>query len=91
MINVQLYSIRDRKTEHFNMPFTIGSRANAISYFCTGINNEEISYKNDLELYYLGTMDIETGMITQDNLPEFVISGEEAERINAEAKKEEKK
>ena len=91
MINVQLYSIRDRKTEHFNMPFTIGSRANAISYFCTGIDNEEISYKCDLELYYLGTMDIETGMITQDNLPEFVMSGEEAERINAETKKEEKK
>lgn len=91
MINVQLYSIRDRKTEHFNMPFTIGTRANAISYFCTGIANEEISYKDDLELYYLGTMDIETGMITQDNLPEFVMSGEEAERINKEAKKEEKK
>lgn len=91
MINVQLYSIRDRKTEHFNMPFTIGSRANAISYFCNGIANEEISYKNDLELYYLGTMDIESGMITQDNLPEFIMSGEEAARLNQETEKEDKK
>lgn len=91
MINVQLYSIRDRKTEHFNMPFTIRNRASAISYFCNGIANEEISYKNDLELYYLGTMDIESGMITQDNLPEFVMSGEEAERLNQETKKEDEK
>lgn len=91
MINVELYSIRDRKTEHFNMPFTIGNRANAINYFCTGIDTEEISYKCDLELYYLGSMDIETGLITQDNMPEFVMSGEEAERINKLAKEEEKK
>lgn len=90
MMNV--YAVKDIKSQLFNNPFIQKSDGVAIRAFataCEDTNTDLNKYPSDFSLYHIGTYDPETGDLTQSdkkqvaNASEFVAS---VERIAEKAK-----
>lgn len=77
----KLYSIYDRCAMQFQPPFASVNNETAIRMFSSHCKSPEISViAGDLDLFYLGEMDIPTGEITSvDGKPEFLIRFAESE------------
>lgn len=74
-----VYSIRDR-LEGFGRPFVCSSDAYAKRDFAAAVNadrgNSPLAFcPADYDLYRLGKFDNDSGMITMQELPEFVCKG----------------
>lgn len=67
-----IFSIRDKKMETFNRPFTMPAAGAAIRAFQDEVNNagsEMNKHPEDYELYDIGTFDDELGQITANSRP----------------------
>lgn len=63
---MNVYSIRDIKSEAYNRPFFSQTRATAMREISVGIPNDETmrSFAADFALFEIGTFDTTTGRIT---------------------------
>lgn len=71
----KLYTIRDRKSGIYGTPFGSYNHDTAIRDFrgfCQQASNVYLA--DDLELYYLGTFDSDSGALTGVDKPEFLLN-----------------
>lgn len=82
---MQVYTVKDKVAEIHNTPFFQISHAVALRAFresCLDDRDGNLLNSNpqDFELYYIGTYDDETGLVTSLNTPELLASGEKFKR-----------
>lgn len=71
-----LFSVRDSKASTFNAPFEAHTTGEAERSFRTAVTDPQTSinkYPEDFDLYKLGTIDTETGIITALETPLHII------------------
>lgn len=85
-----IYSIYDRKAQYYLPPFTVRSDADAERAFMEAVTMSETpisQYPADFDLVHLGTIDLDTGALTQDHMPRLMVNGlvalEQAARTRA--------
>lgn len=74
-----VYSVRDR-LDGFGRPFVHPSDALAKRDFAAAVHGDRVSSAlafspADFDLYRLGKFDTDSGLITMDDLPEFICKG----------------
>lgn len=72
-----IYSVRDLKGD-FYAPRIEQNEGSAIRWFSMTVNTPETLTNfapADFQLYYIGTFESDTGLITPIELPQFIISG----------------
>lgn len=90
MMNV--YAVKDIKSQLFNNPFIQKSDGVAIRSFataCEDTNTDLNKYPSDFSLYHIGTYDPESGKITQEDIKQVANASEfvpDEMRIAAKAK-----
>lgn len=73
---MQIYSVRDAKSEIFNTPFYGNTHAEAERSFRTAVNDPQTSlnkFPEDFDLWYLGTYDTITGQIKALETPQHML------------------
>lgn len=73
----KLYTMRDRKSGIYGTPFASYNHATAqrdFKSFCSMSQNQYLS--GDMELYYIGEFESDTGEIYADVKPEFILGGD---------------
>lgn len=66
-----LYSVFDRKTGNYGIPFPEVNDVSAQRAFATAMKKND--YAEDMELYRVGNFDIEHGMLI-GSAPEFIVA-----------------
>ena len=83
-MKLQLYSVRDTVAELFHAPRHLHNHAVAVRNFeqWLGPDDDQEGYVHpeDYNLYYVGEIDDETGIITALEEPELVMLGINAQR-----------
>lgn len=79
-----LYSIRDKKSE-FAAPVPVRDNDQAMRWFDNQIKTNAFmtEYKDDFELYKVGTFDTETGKADKVELVEYIMSGSEVNTLGS--------
>lgn len=75
-METRIYSIRDQKSEIFNLPFHKKTHGEAERDFRSLVNDKNSmvhKYPEDFDLYYIGDYDDNTGRITPLDTPQHVI------------------
>lgn len=73
-----IYSIYDRKAQYYLPPFTVRSDADAERAFIEAVTVSDTpiaQYPADFDLVCLGSIDLDTGMLTQDQMPRLMVNG----------------
>lgn len=71
-MKLQVYSVRDAKSEIYNMPFYGQTHGEAERSFVTVVNDPKSSinqFPEDYDLYHLGTYDQKTGILVPLQTP----------------------
>lgn len=71
-----IYSVRDAKSEIFNVPYYGNTHAEAERSFRTAVNDPQTSlnkFPEDFDLWYLGEYDTSTGQITALKTPQHML------------------
>lgn len=72
---MKAFSIRDIKSEGFNIPFfqaTYGLAERAFQDAAADPQSQIAKYKSDFSLYYIGEFDHTTGLINPENPPKHI-------------------
>lgn len=73
MLNI--YCLYDKKANQFGQPTYFPNKAVAFRYYDNMLDNPQNAYMRcDLDLYYLGDYNCDTGVITTYGKPEFISS-----------------
>lgn len=84
---INLYSIRDNKTNFMQPVMDLNHKSAArnfqIQMANSGTNSAMGYVPEDFDLYYVGTFDNETGMVSppNNNIPEMIVSGGSGKEI----------
>ena len=76
---IELYSINDQATQEFTPPFAVASEKAALRVFEEILETDTIKrkHKEDFNLYFMGEMNTDTGIIIQNKDPELIKKGED--------------
>lgn len=83
----KLYSVLDNKSHLFSPVMQFRSDQQAIRYVAEIANNPKSTiakFPMEFDLFYLGNVDPETGNITSNDIPKFVISADNARQSMVE-------
>lgn len=74
---MNIYSIRDARTGFLHPTFEVNDAVAARNFEHAVVNSDSVlfSHASDFSLYRLGLFDEESGQITPDPMPVFVING----------------
>lgn len=75
-MQLKIYSIRDSKGELYNTPFfqrTHGEAERAFRQLASDENSLVWKYPDDFDLYYIGELDNQTGVITPQSTPQHIL------------------
>lgn len=73
---LKMFSIRDAKSELFNIPFMKATEGEAERDFRSVVNDEKSfphKYPEDFDLYHLGTYDDNTGKVEPLDTPRHMV------------------
>lgn len=73
---LKIYSIRDSKSEVFNVPFIKSTHGEAERDFRSLVNDQQSTvnkYPEDFDLYYMGEYDNNTGKLTPIDSPQHIL------------------
>lgn len=85
-MKLKMYSIRDQKSEIFNVPFYKQTHGEAERDFRTLVNDQKSQvniYPEDFDLYYIGTYDDNSGIVEPLKTPEFIIKAVNVKQQNS--------
>lgn len=80
---LKAYSIRDSKSEIFNLPFFKNTHGEAERDFQQLVNDEKSTvnkYPEDFDLYFLGVYDDNTGVFSSLDTPQHLIKAVQLKR-----------
>lgn len=72
----KIFSIRDAKSEAYNLPFYQSTMGEAERMFRTTVNDEKTmlnKYPDDFDLYYLGEFDTNKGIFVSLDTPQHMM------------------
>lgn len=81
----KMYTIKDQKSESFNVPFFNNTHGEAERNFQELVNDKQSfvsKYPEDYDLYYLGTYDERTGKFAPTETPEHIVKAVQLVRQN---------
>jgi hypothetical protein len=84
---LKIYAIRDNKTSAFLRPFIELNDIQATRGLQQAVNDDKIQlsmFAEDFDLYLLGEIDDQSGAITPEKLPEFIVSAISLKKLNKE-------
>lgn len=77
MAILNIYSIRDNKVSTFDKPFIDVSDIHATRQLNVAVNDRQCQlamFPEDFDLYRLGSIDDQTGVVTPESTPKFIIA-----------------
>lgn len=82
MKTMRLYALYDRVAMQFQAPFCSVNDGTAVRMFISNCRHPELAYiAGDLDLYFIGELDIATGEFSSDGKPVFIHRVTESEVI----------
>lgn len=76
-INLQMYTIKDEKSCIYNTPFYADNVTDAVRTFTVTAENPKSAinkWPQEFSLYFVGTYNQQTGIVSQPKLPEHICS-----------------
>lgn len=74
----QVYAVYDRKAQYYLPPFVCRGDAEATRMFSEAVMTSETpisQYPADFDLVKVGSFDLETGVLTPENIPTLMLNG----------------